>query len=198
MTKSVGDKLQHNTTHKVGTIIDVVIKQVCDTRLRYVKVKWDNEAKDDDNYYLSKDLREIKSLESLLKKNASKNVKYKGARTKRQLLVHNTKLVRFLQPEIQNSDLNKVLTENSGNLLSNPPTEFILNRQIADHSNGLKPGQSIVPDRNETEWVDMDSTEADISDSEDTEDTDRSKRNINIDAVNYQVSNGGRVSWVAK
>jgi hypothetical protein len=185
MTKSVDDKVEHVTTHKVGTIIDVIIKQVCDTRLRYVKVKWDNEVKDDDNYYLSKDLRELKSIESLLKKNASGKVKLKGNRIGRKIVVHKTKLIRFLQPEIENN----VSTANSEYLLSNPPTEFLLNRHVdtSNLSKGLKPGQSIVPDKNETEWVDMDSTESD-SDTEDINaDTDRSKRNINIDAVNYQV-----------
>jgi hypothetical protein len=153
MTIALNDKVQHRTTLKFGIVVDIEIKSVCKVHRRYLRVKWENESEADNNYYFSQNLREVKSIESLLKKNASRRLKDRDSKLGRERLNGNS---------------------------------FSLDKHIdrSDRSNVLKPGQST----NETEWVDIDSIESDISDNENTEDTDRSKRRINIDAVNYQVS----------
>jgi hypothetical protein len=151
-----------------------------------LRVKWENESEADNNYYFSQNLREVKSLDSFLRKGLSHRVNERETKIGRRILKHEIKKIRYMRPEIQDSELNKALEQSSE---STQPTEFVLNRFVdnSHRSKGLMPGQSISNDVDcyETEWVDM---ESEISDSENTEDTDRSKRHINVDAVNYQVS----------
>jgi hypothetical protein len=192
MTLIRGSKVQHKRTGKLGSVRCVDITPIGNIRLRYVRISWDNDDRLDQNSYLVRDFKEIKSTVSISTKKKAIKTLQKEARAGSKLLNDETEILRFLNPGISDSEIKKALDANpSKSLLTNP--EFLMNphQDKSIRSTNLQPGQSTVSAKNndEEEWVDIDSIADHNIEDRELEDADRSKCNINIDAVNYQVRN---------
>jgi hypothetical protein len=192
MTLTRGSKVQHKRTGKLGIVRNVEITRIGNISLRYVRITWNNDDRLDSNSYLVRDFKEIKSAVSIGAKEKATRETEKETKVRKKYTSDETEVLRYLNPGISDSEIEKALKANpSKSLLTNP--EFLMNphQDKSARSMNLQPGQSTVSvteNNDEDEWVDIDSIDDNIEDR-DVEDADRSKCNINIDAVNYQVRN---------
>ena len=187
MTITHKSKVKHIRSEKIGVVKEVEVHFVGHIRFRYIQIWWENEPKVDPNYYLVREVKELKSPESVLERERVVTNKRKEYKLDKHLKKTETDILRFLNPRIQDNELNEALDNIPVSFPSNP--EFLMrpHKATSKRSERLAPGTAIV-DIAEIAVESEDACEPDISDSEENnDDTDRSKLNINIDAVNYQV-----------
>lgn len=201
MTLINGSKIQHLRTKKEGTVKGIEVVKTGNLRLRYVKVWWDNESEVDPNHYLVRNVKEVKTAESIQEK---KEVLVETNRTavygKRQLNCERD-MLRYLNPGIPDKEIDDALEESLDlesikAVVSHP--EVLLKRHKDRSSRGekLKPGQSSICVQSQPIDPVQEHEVNDESDIDSDGEADRSKRRINQDAVNYQVSRNCCIMWL--
>ncbi len=64
MTITHKSKVKHIRSEKIGVVKEVEVHYVGHIRFRYIQIWWENEPKVDPNYYLVREVKELKSPES--------------------------------------------------------------------------------------------------------------------------------------
>ncbi len=69
-----GSRVEHRQSNAIGSVIRTLLEDLDGKRTRYIKVLWDVEYKvgDNEKYFFSKDLKELKTLSSTTHKNRLK------------------------------------------------------------------------------------------------------------------------------
>jgi hypothetical protein len=194
MTIVLKSKVEHLRSHKVGVVVAVRWHEVRSVRLRYMRMKWDNETEEDLDYYLVRELKEIKTTLSRNTKEALLSEESRQYKLLKRNIQFELDVLKFLNPDSSQDKIDEALA-NAPILRVNP--DFLLkNHRVKTDSKKLKPpvsNRKKLKSVNSTtilavEAVEKELQPADESDIDSDGEEDRSNRRINIDAVNYQVS----------
>jgi hypothetical protein len=193
MTIVLQSRVEHLKSHKVGVVIEVRWHEVRSVRLRYMRMLWNGETEEDSNYYLVRELKEIKTEASRLTKEAMLSEKSRDFKLLKRNQQFEMDVTKYLNPDSSLDKINEAL-DNAPNL--RVPAGFLLKKhKVKIDGKKLKPvsnGKKLKPATWKTivavEAVEEELQPADESDIDSDGERDRSNRRINIDAVNYQVS----------
>jgi hypothetical protein len=193
MTIVFKSRVEHLRLHKVGVVIEIRWHEVRSVKLRYMRMLWDNETQEDSEYYLVRELKEIKTVLSRYNKEAVLAEKKREYKLLKRNIQFESDVIKFINPDISQDKIDEAL-ENAPTL--RVPPDFLLKKhrvkvirkRVKPVSNGGKLKSVISTTILAVEEVEEELQPADESDIDSDGEDDRSNRRINIDAVNYQVS----------
>jgi hypothetical protein len=193
MTIVFKSRVEHLRLHKVGVVIEIRWHEVRSVKLRYMRMLWDNETQEDSEYYLVRELKEIKTVLSKRNKEAVLAEKKREYKLLKRNIQFESDVIKFINPDISQDKIDEAL-ENAPAL--RVPPDFLLKKhrvkvirkRVKPVSNGGKLKSVISTTILAVEEVEEELQPADESDIDSDGEDDRSNRRINIDAVNYQVS----------